>query len=97
MPASHLTRDYTKAIEATPEIQEILIDVYRRDVKSAEICERLVDLDEGLAEWRYRHVRMVERTIGSKPGTGGSRGAAYLQSTMGRNLFPDLWEIRSRL
>ena len=52
---------------------------------------------KGFAEWRYRHVRMVERTIGSKPGTGGSRGAAYLQSTIGRNLFPDLWEIRSRL
>ena len=66
-------------------------------MKSAEICERLVDLDEGIAEWRYRHVRMVERTIGHKPGTGGSRGAAYLQSTIGRNLFPDLWEIRSRL
>jgi tryptophan 2,3-dioxygenase len=97
VPASHLTRDYTKQILPTPEIQEILIEVYRRDVKSAEICERLVDLDEGLAEWRYRHVRMVERTIGSKPGTGGSRGAAYLQSTIGRNLFPDLWEIRSRL
>jgi tryptophan 2,3-dioxygenase len=97
VPASHLTRDYAKAVEATPEIQEILIDVYRRDAKSAEICERLVDLDEGLAEWRYRHVRMVERTIGARPGTGGSRGAAYLQSTMGRNLFPDLWEIRSRL
>jgi tryptophan 2,3-dioxygenase len=71
--------------------------VYRSDTQSAEICERLVDLDEGIAEWRYRHVRMVERTIGSKPGTGGSRGAAYLQSTIGRNLFPDLWEIRSRL
>jgi tryptophan 2,3-dioxygenase len=97
VPASHLTRDYTKQVQPTPEIQEILIEVYRRDVKSAEICERLVDLDEGLAEWRYRHVRMVERTIGSKPGTGGSRGAAYLQSTIGRNLFPDLWEIRSRL
>jgi tryptophan 2,3-dioxygenase len=97
VPAPHLARDYAKPVEASPEIQEILIDVYRRDVKSAEICERLVDLDEGLAEWRYRHVRMVERTIGAKPGTGGSRGAAYLQSTMGRNLFPDLWEIRSRL
>ena len=95
VPQSHLTRDYTKAIEPTPEIQQILLDVYRRDVKSAEICERLVDLDEGIAEWRYRHVRMVERTIGNKPGTGGSRGAAYLQSTIGRNLFPDLWEIRS--
>jgi len=97
VPDSHLTRDHSKPIEPTPEIQQILLDVYRRDVKSAEICERLVDLDEGIAEWRYRHVRMVERTIGNKPGTGGSRGAAYLQSTIGRNLFPDLWEIRSRL
>ena len=97
VPDSHLTRDYSKPIEPTSEIQQILLDVYRRDVKSAEICERLVDLDEGIAEWRYRHVRMVERTIGSKRGTGGSRGAAYLQSTLGRNLFPDLWEIRSRL
>jgi tryptophan 2,3-dioxygenase len=97
VPSSHLTRDYSKPVEAAPEIQQILLDVYRTDVKSAAICERLVDLDEGLAEWRYRHVRMVERTIGSRPGTGGSRGAAYLQSTVGRNLFPDLWEIRARL
>jgi tryptophan 2,3-dioxygenase len=97
IPASHLARDYTQPVQPSLEIQEILVDLYRRDVKSAEICERLVDLDEGLAEWRYRHVRMVERTIGAKPGTGGSRGAAYLQSTIGRNLFPDLWEIRSRL
>ena len=59
--------------------------------------ERLVDLDEGFAEWRYRHVRMVERTIGVKPGTGGSSGAPYLRTTLGQNLFPDLWEIRSRL
>jgi tryptophan 2,3-dioxygenase len=97
VPTGHLTRDYSRLVEPTPEIQQILLDVYRSDTKSAEICERLVDLDEGIAEWRYRHVRMVERTIGSKPGTGGSRGAAYLQSTIGRNLFPDLWEIRSRL
>jgi tryptophan 2,3-dioxygenase len=97
VPTGHLTRDYSRLVEPTPEIQQILLDVYRNDTKSAEICERLVDLDEGIAEWRYRHVRMVERTIGNKPGTGGSRGAAYLQSTIGRNLFPDLWEIRSRL
>ena len=68
-----------------------------RDAKNAELCERLVDLDEGFAEWRYRHVRMVERTIGVKPGTGGSSGAAYLRTTLGQNLFPDLWEIRARL
>jgi tryptophan 2,3-dioxygenase len=61
------------------------------------VCERLVDLDEGVQEWRYRHVKMVERTIGVKPGTGGSQGAPYLRTTLTPPLFPDLWEIRSRL
>jgi tryptophan 2,3-dioxygenase len=56
-----------------------------------------VDLDEGLQEWRYRHVKMVERTIGVKRGTGGSSGAAYLAGTVGKPIFPDLWEIRGRL
>src|SRR5215813_1783758 len=97
IPASHLARDVTRAAEPSLEIQEILITVYRRDIKNAELCERLVDLDEGVQEWRYRHAKMVERTIGAKPGTGGSSGAAYLRETVGRPLFPDLWAIRSRL
>ena len=79
------------------DVQTTLIEIYRRDTKNAELCERLVDLDEGLQEWRYRHVKMVERTIGVKPGTGGSSGAAYLRETVGDPIFPDLWEIRSRL
>jgi tryptophan 2,3-dioxygenase len=78
-------------------IQDTLIKIYRTDPKNAEICERLVDLDEGIQEWRYRHVKMVERTIGAKPGTGGSAGAEYLRTTLMKPLFPDLWEIRSRL
>jgi tryptophan 2,3-dioxygenase len=97
VPGAALNRDVTALIEASEEIQQILIDVYRRDPKNSEICERLVDLDEGMQEWRYRHVKMVERTIGMKTGTGGSAGAAYLQSTVGSPLFPDLWAIRSRL
>ena len=97
VPAVHLTRDVTTPVAPSPEIQDILVDAYRKDAKTQGICERLVDLDEGFAEWRYRHVRMVERTIGVKPGTGGSAGAAYLRTTLGQNLFPDLWEIRSRL
>jgi len=97
VPAAQLTRDVTAPIEPSAEIQEILIEVYRKDVKNSEICERLVDLDEGIQEWRYRHVKMVERTIGVKPGTGGSPGAAYLRTTVGSPLFPDLWEIRARL
>jgi tryptophan 2,3-dioxygenase len=97
VPPAQLTRDVTRPVDPSAEIQDILLTVYRTDAKTAEICERLVDLDEGFAEWRYRHVRMVERTIGVKPGTGGSAGAAYLRSTLGQNLFPDLWEIRARL
>src|SRR5262249_31707795 len=64
VPQSYLDRDVTAPVEPSREIQRILIDVYRRDPKNAELCERLVDLDEGIQEWRYRHVKMVERTIG---------------------------------
>jgi tryptophan 2,3-dioxygenase len=74
-----------------------LIDIYRRQSSLATVCERMVDLDEGLQEWRYRHVKMVERTIGLKSGTGGSAGAEYLRTTLTAPLFPDLWAIRSEL
>jgi tryptophan 2,3-dioxygenase len=97
VPAAALERDVRAPIDASPAVQEILIEVYRHDTKNAELCERLVDLDEGVQEWRYRHVKMVERTIGTKLGTGGSTGGAYLRTTLGHNLFPDLWEIRARL
>jgi tryptophan 2,3-dioxygenase len=56
-----------------------------------------VDLDEGFQEWRYRHVKMVERTLGAKPGTGGSSGVGYLAGTLFKPFFPDLWAIRSEL
>jgi tryptophan 2,3-dioxygenase len=71
--------------------------VYRDEGEPAEVAERLVDLDEGLQEWRYRHVKMVERTIGDKEGTGGSSGAAYLRSTLFHPFFPDLWSVRSEM
>ena len=97
IPESQLQRDVTARIEPSPEVQQVLIGVYRNDPKTSELCERLVDLDEGMQEWRYRHVKMVERTIGRKPGTGGSSGAEYLRSTLSSPAFPDLWEIRASL
>ena len=77
------------------EIQRILGDVYRSDPKMCGICEALVDVDEGVQEWRYHHVKMVERVLGAKPGTGGSSGAGYLRGTLFKPFFPDLWAIRS--
>ena len=95
IPASELQRDFSKVAEPSNAVQKVLIDVYRNDPLISEICEALVDIDTSLQQWRYRHVKMVERTIGSKMGTGGSSGVGYLQSTLFRPVFPDLWAIRS--
>jgi len=97
VPTSLLQRDPSEAYEPSPEVQRILVEVYKKNPTVAQIAERLVDLDEGFMEWRYRHVKMVQRTIGTKPGTGGSAGAEYLLTTLNQPAFPDLWVIRSEL
>jgi tryptophan 2,3-dioxygenase len=94
VPPDQLGRDVRAPLEPSRQVQVILVDVYRTDPTAANLCERLVDVDEGLQEWRYRHVKMVERTIGARPGTGGSTGAAYLAATI-KPFFPDLWAIRA--
>ena len=94
VPTAVLNRKVTEAIEPNQALQTILIEIYKNDPWLARLCERLVDLDEGLMEWRYRHVKMVARTIGAKMGTGGSAGVKYLESTV-KPVWPDLWTIRS--
>jgi len=96
MPAEVMNRDVTVGYTDHEGVQEVLLDVHRNDAEAAMICEALVDIDEGLQEWRYRHVKMVERTIGHKMGSGGSSGVGYLSSTLFRPVFADLWAIRSR-
>ncbi len=61
------------------------------------LAEALVEFDEMFSLWRLHHIAMVERMIGSKPGTGGSEGVAYLRKTLDRKFFPELWELRSYL
>jgi tryptophan 2,3-dioxygenase len=97
VPRAELERDVTRRVEPSPALRGVLIEVYRSRPDLAELCERLVDLDEGLMEWRYRHVKMVQRTIGTRRGTGGSAGADYLVTTLNQPLFPDLWAIRTEL
>jgi tryptophan 2,3-dioxygenase len=97
VPRSDLERDVTRRVEPSPELRAALVEVYRNQPALADLCERLIDLDEGLMEWRYRHVKMVQRTIGTRQGTGGTAGAEYLVSTLDQPLFPDLWAIRTEL
>jgi tryptophan 2,3-dioxygenase len=96
MPPEALERDVTKNWEPSEYVQKVLIELHRSDPEASMVGEALVDFDEGLQEWRYRHVKMVERTIGRKMGTGGSSGAGYLASTLFAPVFPDLWAIRSQ-
>jgi tryptophan 2,3-dioxygenase len=62
-----------------------------------QLCELFVDHDETIARWRHHHALMAAREIGSRTGTGGSLGVAYLQSTLDRRFFPELWEVRNLL
>jgi tryptophan 2,3-dioxygenase len=76
------------------------LQVYRdadRWFELYQLAEKLVDLDDSLAMWRHKHVLTVERIIGSKKGTGGSAGAAYLRSTLDKRVFPELWSLRTEL
>ncbi|HAW95751.1 MAG TPA: tryptophan 2,3-dioxygenase [Phycisphaerales bacterium] len=94
----HLVRgDSVEPTVECPEFQPELIRLYREHPHERALCEHLVDLDEGIQEWRYRHVMMVQRTIGVRMGTGGSDGVGYLRNTLFNPLFPDLWSIRAEL
>jgi len=97
IPESELSRDISTPPELNEEVQQQLIAIYRDEPLLTQLCEHLIDLDEGLQEWRYRHIKMVERTIGNKIGTGGSSGTDYLYRTLLAPLFPDLWAIRNKL
>lgn len=96
IPEDALSHDVSTAWQPHEGLQEVLIELHVNDPEASMVGEALVDLDEGLQEWRYRHVKMVERTIGRKMGTGGSAGAGYLASTLFNPVFPDLWAIRSK-
>jgi tryptophan 2,3-dioxygenase len=97
VPNERLERDVTLPAEESEGVHAAVLAAYRDDGEPAQVCERMIDLDEGFQEWRYRHVKMVERTIGAKAGTGGSPGAKYLRTTLNQPMFPDLWSVRSEL
>lgn len=95
-----LNRDITVAYETQPSVAQAVLAIYQDPDRHYDLynaLEALIDLDEGILLWRQRHVVMVERMIGSRKGTGGSSGVRYLNQTLNKRLFPEIWEARNWL
>ncbi|MFC0588367.1 tryptophan 2,3-dioxygenase [Novosphingobium aquiterrae] len=100
IPSEVLERDVTQSHAPHPGVETAFLEVYRdtqRYWELYQLAEKLVDLDDAMATWRHKHVLTVERVIGGKRGTGGTAGASYLQSTLGKRAFPELWSLRTAL
>jgi tryptophan 2,3-dioxygenase len=87
-------RDFAQPTRPSEKVQRGILRLYLKKPEVAILLELMTDFDEGLQEWRYRHVKLTERTIGNKRGTGGSAGVQYLKETLFKPVFPDLWAIR---
>ncbi len=86
--------------EPSDAVENAWLQVYRDTQKHwalYQLAEKLTDLDDALLTWRHKHVLTVERIIGRKRGTGGTDGVGYLQQTLLRRAFPELWSLRTRL
>jgi tryptophan 2,3-dioxygenase len=94
IPPALRALDRTQPTIADETVQEGLLKLYREHKELQILFELMTDFDEGFQEWRYRHIKLVERTIGSKRGTGGSPGIEFLKKSLFLPLFPDLWAIR---
>ena len=95
-----LERDLTLPYEASAAVEDAWLQIYTDTTgrwELYELAEKLVDLDDALLGWRHKHVLTVERIIGRRRGTGGTEGVGYLQSTLTRRCFPELWSVRSRV
>ncbi len=97
IPAELRDKPLDEPDEPNEAIQAGILKLYREDPEISILFELMTDFDEGLQEWRYRHVKLVERTIGNKKGTGGSLGVAFLKRSLFKPTFPDLWAIRHEL
>lgn len=100
VPAALLERDVTAAHAFTPELVPVFRRVYEHSHEfweAYETCEELVDLEENMQFWRFRHLKTVERTIGFKRGTGGSSGVGFLRKALDLTFFPELYAVRTEI
>lgn len=100
LPAAVLARPIRAPYQPTELVEDAWLHVYR-DAEAHwplyQLAEKLLDLDDALLTWRHKHVLTVERIIGRKRGSGGTEGVGYLQQTLTRRAFPELWSLRTKL
>jgi len=100
VPKEVLDRDFSQPYVSNPRVRDIWLSIYRQSQEHFdlyELAEELVDVEDWFQQWRFRHMKTVERIIGHKPGTGGSSGVGYLKTALERSFFPELWEVRTYL
>jgi tryptophan 2,3-dioxygenase len=97
IPAELRDRDITLPTIPNETVEEGILKLYKTHPDLEILFELMTDFDEGFQEWRYRHIKLVERSIGSKRGTGGSLGVEFLKKSLFHPIFPDLWAIRHKL
>ena len=100
IPQEVLSRDVSTAWQPSAPVEDVFLTIYENHqdhLSTYILLEALCDLDQQFTMWRYRHIAMVERMIGSRIGTGGSSGVKYLASTVGKRFFPELWSLSGRI
>ncbi len=100
IPRERVERDWTQSYEAHPAVEAAWLAIYRDSNAHwdlYELAEKLVDLEYRLQQWRFAHLKTVERIIGFKRGTGGSTGVGYLEHVLKRGFFPELISLRTSI
>lgn len=100
VPKDAIERDFSKPRESNPGVIALFKMIYEDPAKywdEYEMCEKLVDIDEAHTLWRFRHMKVVERIIGFKRGTGGTAGVNYLRQAVDTHFFPELWFVRTEI
>ncbi len=100
LPDEALSRDWSQPYRPSEAVEEAWATIYRDTERwwtLYQLAEKLVDIDDAFATWRHKHVLTVHRIIGLKRGTGGTEGVPYLQSTLAKRAFPELWSLRTKM
>ena len=100
VPADCIERDFTEPYVRHPDLVPVFKTIYEHPKHwwdAYDMCEKLVDIEEGFQLWRFRHMKTVERIIGHKMGTGGSSGVAFLRQALDQSFFPELIDVRTQI